>query len=203
MRLEDLSAELRRLPPAERAALLAEFRDEFGAEVAPRVFLSYSRTDAAFVADLMSGLERDGVKVWFDVREPAIGEDYLAATESGIRESDYCVVVVSVHSMASVEVAREVEIASRLGKPVLPVLQQDATLMTSRSVLFGITVFSGVFSFLLPANLRAQVWGWFLLPAAPITAVLLVAERSAAFRRWLPTRPERRNFLPGWLRRRR
>jgi hypothetical protein len=125
MHKEELIDELRRLPPGERREILAQFPDDTAAGPAPRVFLSYSRDDTFFVHDLMTGLERGGVRVWFDVRELAVGEDYLIATEKGLRECDFCVVVVSRYSMKSPEVTRELDIARAVGTTILPVILQD------------------------------------------------------------------------------
>jgi hypothetical protein len=128
MRKEALIAELRQLAPAERREILAEFAGDGTEAKAPRVFLSYSRTDLPFVQDLMAGLERGGVRVWFDVRELMVGEDYLVATEQGLRDSEYCVVIVSRYSMESAEVLRELTIAQKVGTTIVPVLLHDTEL---------------------------------------------------------------------------
>jgi hypothetical protein len=128
MRKEELLDELRRLSPADRYELMAQFPDDLNPGGRPRVFVSYSRDDSLFVNDLITGLERGGVFVWFDVRELAIGEDYLAATEKGLRECDFCIVVISPYSMKSTEVARELDVASAVGAVILPVILQDAAI---------------------------------------------------------------------------
>jgi hypothetical protein len=128
MRKEELIEELRRLSAEDRREILIGFSDETGKAKPPQVFLSYSRNDIPFVHDLMAGLERGGVRVWFDVRELAVGEDYLAATERGLQETDYCLVVVSRFSMESREVTRELDIARSAGTPILPVILSDATI---------------------------------------------------------------------------
>lgn len=126
---EQLIEELRQLSPADRHEILAQFQADIPGETRPQVFLSYSRDDTHFVRDLMAGLERGGVQVWFDVRELAVGENYLVATERGLRESNFCLVVVSPYSMKSTEVARELAIARQVGTPILPAILQDAPIL--------------------------------------------------------------------------
>ena len=123
---EELLAQLRRLSPEERQEILAQFPADATGRNPPQVFLSYSRSDIPFVTDLITGLERGGVRVWFDVRELAAGEDYRIATEKGLKESEYCIVVVSRYSMNSPEVARELDIAAAVGTTILPVILHDS-----------------------------------------------------------------------------
>lgn len=127
MQRDELLEALRQLAPAERQALMDQVRSETPQTI-PRIFMSYSRDDVLFARDLMAGLEKGGIRVWFDVRELLVGEDYRMATEKGLRECSHCLVVVSPYSMKSPEVARELAIADRVGTPILPVILQDSVL---------------------------------------------------------------------------
>jgi hypothetical protein len=164
MRQEELVEALRRLPAAARREILALFADEQAPGAAPRIFLSYSRDDSIFVRELMAGLERGGMRVWFDVRELAVGEDYLLATEKALRECAYCVVIVSRYSMSSPEVARELDIARAVGANILPVILQDARVADAVRNLHWID-----FRFEFEAPLAALIGRLHGRPAASLT----------------------------------
>ena len=74
----------------------------------PKVFISYSRADFAFVRELALRLRASGIEIWFDVLALPPGENYLTEIEAAIGECSHCLVVVSRYSMRSAEVQREV-----------------------------------------------------------------------------------------------
>ena len=65
------------------------------------VFLSYSRTDQAFVDELYRRLTRDGVACFFDKVSIAWGENFVRALETALDESDVIVAVLSPEFCAS------------------------------------------------------------------------------------------------------
>jgi hypothetical protein len=66
----------------------------------PRVFVSYSRDDAAAVNLLLKELQRTGVEYWSDAALSA-GQDWAEETDSAIRESTIIVLVVSPNYLRS------------------------------------------------------------------------------------------------------
>lgn len=86
-----------------------------------RLFLSYSRRDAAYAERLRAGLEEAGHDVWIDRDDIAAGEQWRASIVEGITGSDAVVLVVSPPSMASDHVLREVSLAAESRKPLYPV----------------------------------------------------------------------------------
>jgi basic membrane protein A len=89
--------------------------------VSGHVFISYSRDDRTYVDALARHLERAGIPVWYDY-EIAAGDRW----EHVIRQQiDTCAAVIAVMSPAaeaSTWVARELNHAENLNKPMLPVL---------------------------------------------------------------------------------
>ena len=96
----------------------------------PRVFISHSSKDKVFVRRLASDLEERKLGVWIDERELAVGDSIASGIESGLRDSDYLIAVLSEHSVASRWVKAELNAAmmkqlSEGGTVVLPVLIDD------------------------------------------------------------------------------
>lgn len=96
----------------------------------PSIFLSHSSEDKAFVASLAADMRDANVRVWQDEAEIKVGDSLIDKIERGISESDYLGVVLSVSSVASEWVQREVrtaltqEIAGRSVR-VLPLVIDD------------------------------------------------------------------------------
>ena len=98
----------------------------------PRVFISYSHADEEFVDELTSALTHEGVHVWLDKFEIAVGKSILyEVTESGIGKSDALIVVLSNNSVKSRWVKEELEIAFQIQLKqddfpfIYPVLKED------------------------------------------------------------------------------
>ena len=68
---------------------------------------------------------RHNVDVWFDEQAIGVGKSIPAEISTGLSEADYLLVVLSVHSVASNWVEREVHAALMQKTPVLPVVIDD------------------------------------------------------------------------------
>ncbi len=86
------------------------------------VFISYSRTDEAFVERLEATLQQRGISVFRDRKDIEKAEDWWARIEQLVIESDSIVFVLSPASVSSPVALREVEFAARLNKRFLPVV---------------------------------------------------------------------------------
>lgn len=88
-----------------------------------RVFVSYRRIrpDEELASSLADRLNRLNYKVFID-SDIAAGQDWAAAIERALLESDYIIVLLSTNSITSDMVRHEVSIAHRHGKYILPVL---------------------------------------------------------------------------------
>src|SRR6476660_1734953 len=90
-----------------------------------KVFISYSRRDAAEFADeLVAGLELAGFAPFLDRHDIAAGEDWEARLGGLIAQSDTVVFVVTPESVKSERCVWEVERTLGLSKRLLPVIHK-------------------------------------------------------------------------------
>ena len=89
-----------------------------------KVFVSYSRADAAVAAAVGEDVRQMGHTIWYD-REVAGGQSWWNAILGQIRECDLFIFVLTPHSLDSQACRNEYTYASALRKRVLPVLCQD------------------------------------------------------------------------------
>lgn len=91
----------------------------------PRLFISYSRRDAAFAARLVLDLQRYGFGVWIDTHDITPGTIWEDELSKALNDTDIMLLILSDHSVKSPEV--RAEWAQFLGsrKPVIPLLLED------------------------------------------------------------------------------
>jgi hypothetical protein len=85
-----------------------------------RVFISYSRKDAAFAELLRAGLNERGFDAYLDRQDILPGEDWRRRLDGLILAADAVVFVISPDSLASKHCAWEVERALELNKILTP-----------------------------------------------------------------------------------
>lgn len=106
-----------------------------------KVFISHSYQDRKFVNQLTSKLTDDGIKVWTDEKELAIGDNIAEKINDAIKKTDYFIVVLSKNSINSKWVNFELS-ATRLNEIskeqniILPVLIEDCEIPFSLSDRF-------------------------------------------------------------------
>jgi hypothetical protein len=88
------------------------------------IFISYSRKDDEFVDRLMQALETYGFPTWQDVHAIAGGDVWKAAISRAVRECDAFLVVLSPQSASSENVSKELAVATKHARRVLPVMYQ-------------------------------------------------------------------------------
>lgn len=91
------------------------------------VFISYSRTDRAYVDKLAARLAEVGVPVWYDFKISA-GQRFGTEIQRQIDTCAALVVVLSPESVASEWVAQEIAYARYRGRPVLPLMLRQCDL---------------------------------------------------------------------------
>jgi hypothetical protein len=93
----------------------------YGERVSGHVFISYSRTDTAYVERLAAHLQAAGVPVWVD-HEIDYGDRWASVIEAEISSCVAFVPVMTPAAGASEWVEREIHFAQQLGRPILPLL---------------------------------------------------------------------------------
>jgi TIR domain/Bacterial SH3 domain len=89
------------------------------------IFVSYSRTDQAFVKRLVNDLRAHGVNVWLDQDSIAPGQRWDMAIERALEAATHILFVMSQSSTQSENVRDELDTAIDSGKIILPVLIDD------------------------------------------------------------------------------
>ncbi len=86
------------------------------------IFISYSRNDEKFAAQLKLLLEEANFSVWIDKSAIKPGSRWIESVKKGIEESSVVIVLDSPHSQMSENVECEILYAKKKNKIILPVL---------------------------------------------------------------------------------
>jgi len=89
------------------------------------VFISHSSDDAAVAGQVCAALEDTGIRCWIAPRDILPGHSWSGAIVEGIDRCRVVMVVVSARANGSIEVAREVELASRGRKTIVGLRVED------------------------------------------------------------------------------
>jgi hypothetical protein len=93
------------------------------AAVSPSIFVSYASQDRDRVKMLAEYLYRAGAEVWLDKGEIAVGDNFVQKIETGIKDVELVVIMLSHYSSKSPWVAREIrEAKSYPNVRLIPVL---------------------------------------------------------------------------------
>jgi WD40 repeat protein len=89
-------------------------------------FISYGRADSkAFAQKLYTLLGQQGLTVWFDFEDIPLGVDYQNQIDDGIEKSDNFLYIIAPHSVNSPYCAKEVELALKRNKRIIPLLHVE------------------------------------------------------------------------------
>jgi hypothetical protein len=86
------------------------------------VFISYSRRDLAFITQLHQELNKRGVSAWFDKENIEVADHWRTSIVEGIRDCKVFVLALSPDSTASENVRKEVDLAERYKKRIVPLM---------------------------------------------------------------------------------
>lgn len=103
-----------------------------------RIFASYSRKDARAVHELVRLVRLTGAPVFLDIDSIACGERWAEKIADAIRAADLFTVFWSSNASRSEEVARELQLALSMCKPIVPVLIEDEALPESLADYQGV-----------------------------------------------------------------
>ena len=87
------------------------------------IFISYGREDSkAFAMRLCGQLRQQGFQIWFDQNNIPLGVDFQRQIDDGLEKSHNFLFVISPHSINSIYCAKEIDLAVKLNKRIIPVL---------------------------------------------------------------------------------
>lgn len=90
-------------------------------EMDHQVFISYSRKDSEAVRPICGILNELNVKYWIDIDGIYSGDNYKEIIGHAIKETDLVLFVSSVNSNSSKNVTKEIGLADKYGKTIIPV----------------------------------------------------------------------------------
>ena len=91
----------------------------------PSVFISYSRRDGEFASRLHDALAERGYEVWIDREDIPPSAKWFDEIRAGVAGADGVVFVISPDSAASEVCVRELELATDLGKRIVPAVCRE------------------------------------------------------------------------------
>ncbi len=90
-------------------------------------FISYGRADSkAFAARLQKDLGEAGFNMWFDQNDIPLGVDFQNQIDDGIEKAHNFLYVIAPHSVNSPYCLKEVVLALKRNKPIIPLLHVEA-----------------------------------------------------------------------------
>lgn len=92
------------------------------------VFISYGRAESkAFATKLHDRLEGEGLDVWFDQNDIPLGVDFQNQIDEGIEEAHNFIFIIAPHAIKSEYCLREVVLAVKRRKRIIPILHIEPT----------------------------------------------------------------------------
>ncbi|NES24140.1 MAG: toll/interleukin-1 receptor domain-containing protein, partial [Symploca sp. SIO3E6] len=86
-------------------------------------FISYGRADSkAFAQKLQARLQEQDFKVWFDFNDIPLAVDFQHQIDDGIEKSHHFLFVIAPHAVNSPYCLKEIELAIKLNKRIIPLL---------------------------------------------------------------------------------
>ena len=89
-------------------------------------FISYGRADSlGFGRKLYERLRQEGLNIWFDQNDIPLGVDFQNQIDDGIEKADNFLFIIAPHSINSPYCAKEIELAIRRNKRIIPLLHVE------------------------------------------------------------------------------
>jgi hypothetical protein len=86
------------------------------------IFISYSRRDLEFVTQLHQYLTKKRISAWFDKENIQAVDQWRTSIVDGIRDCKVFLLVLSPDSAASTNIRKEVDLAERYNKQIVPLM---------------------------------------------------------------------------------
>jgi len=92
------------------------------------VFISYGRKHSlGFVRRLHDRMKAKGYGIWFDMNDIPLGVDFQEQIDEGIEKADNFIFVISPHSVKSEYCLKEIVLALKYNKRIIPILHVEPT----------------------------------------------------------------------------
>lgn len=88
------------------------------------IFFSYAREDIAVADEIVRGLETEGLSVWID-RQDIISGSWKERVTEGLRQARAMIVLLTLNSLSSSAVRKELAFAAKKHVPIIPVQLED------------------------------------------------------------------------------
>jgi len=105
--------------------------------VVKNVFISYASADQDVANKLVAEIERRGIPCWISSRDIHPGEDYQRAIVTALETSGVVLLLFSQHANESAEIPKELALASKFRKTIIPARIED--IVPSGSFAYQIT----------------------------------------------------------------
>ena len=102
-----------------------------------KVFVSYSSKEADRANEIVAQLEKAGIPCWIAPRDIAVGSNYTKDIPKAIRECTHFLLVLSPNSQDSEWVNRELHVATKHHKSVLPLMIKNFEITEEFEFLMG------------------------------------------------------------------
>ena len=116
----------RRFLRLRRRGVASVARNMATASASPPLFVSYSHDDSSRVNELVDALQHAGLGIWLDREQNAHGRRFAGPIVEAIRGAKACAFMCSSTAYASDHVVRELYLADKYDKPMIPVRLEDA-----------------------------------------------------------------------------
>jgi len=87
------------------------------------VFISHVEEDHGTVEEIVRGLQAEGYEAWAYETNTLPGPTYLSQVVEAIEQASAVILVISPQALGSHQVAREIEVAHDMDRPIVPVLK--------------------------------------------------------------------------------
>lgn len=94
-----------------------------------RIFVSYSHNDEGLARTLAQSLSNEGWEIWLDVKDTLAGMNWSSAIQEGLHTCEVMLVVIAPESMTSTNVEDEWQYFRDNGKPIIPLLWRNASIL--------------------------------------------------------------------------
>ncbi len=92
------------------------------------VFISYGRRHSLALAHkLYNSLKQAKFDIWFDMNDIPLGVDFQEQIDEGIKKADNFIFVISPHSVNSVYCYKEIVLALKYNKRIIPIIHVEPT----------------------------------------------------------------------------